>query len=533
MFPPGRWLLPMFWLISNAICSIRGARILLIAPFESHSQCMMMTPYIEALNDRGHQLTVIHAFKHCKLIENVTFIRIRDNNNVYSDFEEFIGIVSSTNKWGEMTSMTKIMANASLNILNNWQVRSLMQANVTFDLVVVEPGFTDVLYGLADHFNASLVGISTCLADWNINTLMGHATSFLVEPLMPLGIKSVRSIWDRIYNWLYTTEEWLLMNLVFLPKLRLVHDHFFSHLDRSFLEIRHDFSLILLNQHFSLFRARSNVPGLVEVAGFHIPKEDPKLPEDLQLFIDEAEHGVIYFSLGVEQECKDLPKETLKILIRSFKSMPQRVIWKFESEPPEGLTSNIYVSKLLPQKAILAHPNVKLFISHGGMLSVIEAAYYAKPVLGLPLFYDQFRNLEVLEEEGAALQLNINSLEGQELRDTVNRLINEPNYAESALAVSQRFRDQPMHPLETAVYWTEYVIRYKGANHMKVSPSQVKLFEYYSLDKFLMIGVRLSLVVGIVFLAISKGRYCLNYLTNFAKHFLPTIGIQRSNDVIS
>jgi len=84
MFPPGRWLLPMFWLISNAICWIRGSRILLIAPFESHSQCMLMTPYIEALNDRGHQLTVIHAYKHCKLIENVTFIRIRDNYNVYS-----------------------------------------------------------------------------------------------------------------------------------------------------------------------------------------------------------------------------------------------------------------------------------------------------------------------------------------------------------------------------------------------------------------------------------------------------------------
>ncbi|KAH8346541.1 hypothetical protein KR084_002727 [Drosophila pseudotakahashii] len=533
MFPPGRWLLPMFWLISNAICWIRGARILLIAPFEFHSQCMMMTPYIEALNDRGHQLTVIHAFEHCKPIENVTFIRIRDNNNVLSDFEEFMGITSTNNRWREMTSMSRVMANASLNILNNLKVRSLMQSNVTFDLVIVEPGFTDVLYGLADHFNASLVGISTCLADWNTNTLMGHATSFLEEPLMPLRVKSARNMWDRIYNWLYTTEEWLLVNLVFLPKLRLVHNHFFGHLERSFHEIRNDFSLILLNQHFSLFRARSNVPGLVEVAGFHIPKEDPKLPEDLQIFIDEAEHGVIYFSLGVEQECKDLPKDTIQILIKSFKSMPQRVIWKIESEPPGRLTRNIYISKLLPQQAILSHPNVKLFITHGGMLSVIESAYYAKPVLGMPVFFDQFRNLEVLEEEGAALQLNINTLTGQELRDTVERLINQPKYQENALAVSQRFRDQPMHPLETAVYWTEYVIRYKGANHMKVSPSQVKLFEYYSLDKFLMVGIRLSLVVGIVFLALSKGRYCLNHLTTFAKPFLPAIGVLLNNDWIS
>ncbi|KAH8346663.1 hypothetical protein KR084_007604, partial [Drosophila pseudotakahashii] len=494
-------------------------RILLIAPFESHSQCMMMTPYIEALNDRGHHLTVIHAFEHCKPIENVTFIRIRDNNNVYSDFEEFFEISAAGNKWVEMTSMANIMVNASLNVLNNLEVRTLMQSNVTFDLVVLEPGFTDVLYGLAVHFDAPLIGLSTSAADWNTNSLVGNAATTLVEPLVPLGVKTVRNIWDRIYNWLYTTEEWLLVHFVFLPKMRLVHNHFFGHLERSFNEIRHDFSLILLNQHFSLFRARSNVPGLVEVAGFHIPKEDPKLPDDLQLFIDEAEHGAIYFALGFDQKSKDLPEETQKMLLESFESMPQRVIWKFEIEAPWNLSSNIYIAKILPQQAILAHPNVKLFISQGGMLSVIEAAYYGKPILGLPLFFDQFQNLEVLEEEGAALHLNINTLTGQELRDTVERLINQPKYRENALAVSQRFRDKPMHPLETAVYWTEYVIRYKGANHMKVSQSQVKLFEYYSLDKFLMVGIRLSLVVAIIFLVLSKGRYCFNHLTSFAKAF--------------
>jgi len=449
------------------------------------------------------------------------------------DFEEFMGIGSTASKWGEMNSMTRIMVNCSLNILHNLEVRSLMQSNTTFDLVVLEPGFTDVLFGLAVHFDAPLIGIYTCVSDWNTYNMVGHVTSILEEPIMPLGLKSVRNVWDRIYNWIYTTEEWLLINFVFLPKLRLVYDHFFGHLEQSFMEIRHNFSLILLNQHFSLFKARSTVPGLIEVAGFHIPKVDPKLPDDLQAFIDEAEHGVIYFALGMEQECKDLPEETQNVLLESFKSMPQRVIWKFEGEPPRSLASNIYISKFLPQQAILAHPNVKLFISHGGMLSTIEAAYYAKPVLGLPLFFDQFRNLEVLQEEGAALQLNINSVTEQELKDTVDRLVNQRKFGENALAVSQRFRDQPMHPLETAIYWTEYVIRYKGANHMKVSQSQVKLFEYYSLDKVLMVGIRLTLVVGILFLVLSKGRCCLNYLIKFVKPFLPLTGIQSNNDVIS
>ncbi|EDV49560.1 UDP-glucuronosyltransferase 2B13 [Drosophila erecta] len=532
MFPSGRWLLPMFWLISNSICWICCSRILIIAPFESHSQCMLVTPYIQALKDRGHHMTVIHAYKHCmQQIENVTFIRIWNNNNTYAEFEESMVTASASSKWEEIGAISRVMVNVALNVLNNVEVRALMRSGITFDLVVLEAGYSDVLYGMAAHFNAQLIGISTCVADWNINNLVGYTTSTLTEPIVPFGIKSVKNVWDRIYNWFYTSEEWLLMNLVFLPKQRLVHDHFFGHLEKSFLEIRQDFALMLLNQHFSIFPARPNVPGMVEVAGFHIPKEDPQLPSDLQVFIDEAEHGVIFFSLGLEQDINDLPMKTQKILVETFKSVPQRVIWKFDGESTMSLGSNTYHSSLLPQQAILAHPNVKLFISHCGMMSVIEAAYYAKPVLGLPSFYDQFRNLEIMREEEAALQLNINSLTIQELKDAVKSMINQPKYRESALAISRRFRDQPMHPLDSAIYWTEYIIRYKGANHMKVSQSQLKLFEYYFLDNFIMVGLRLSLVVAIVFVSLSKSRRWLDHLST--KNYLADAGIQNNKKAIS
>ncbi|KAH8343686.1 hypothetical protein KR059_004435, partial [Drosophila kikkawai] len=517
MFALGRWLFPLLCLISWT----NAARILVIAPFESHSQCLLMTPYIRALAVRGHQLTVIHAFQQCQPVGNVKYIRITDNNNVYSEFEEFLIQSLTANKWGEMISMTRIMINASLNVLNNFEVRQLVQSNTTFDLVVVEPSFTDVLFGLAAQFKAPLMGLSTCGADWYLNTLVGLESSMILEPLMPMGARPVKHLWDRMYNWYYTTEEWLLVQLVFLPKLRMVHDHFFGHLEQTFSEIRNSFSLILLNQHFSLFRARSSVPGMVEVAGFHIPKEDPKLPKDLQQFIDEAEHGVIFFALGVELQSKDLPVETQKMFLETFKLMPQRVIWKFEGEPPCAVSDNVYLAKLLPQQSILAHPNVKLFISHGGMLSTIEAAYYGKPVLGMPIFFDQFRNLRVFMEDGAALQLSINSVTGEEFKEAMDRLVNEPSYRENALALSKRFRDQPMHPLDVAIYWTEYIVRYRGASHMRVYPAYIKLVDYYSVDKFLMVGIRLTLVVVIVFFTLSKWRCLLAHLARLAERVWP------------
>lgn len=52
----------------------------------------------------------------------------------------------------------------------------------------------------------------------------------------------------------------------------------------------------------------------------------------------------------------------------------QKVIWKYESEKElaNRISSNVLVRKWLPQNDILAHKNVQLFISHGGMFSMFE-----------------------------------------------------------------------------------------------------------------------------------------------------------------
>lgn len=44
------------------------------------------------------------------------------------------------------------------------------------------------------------------------------------------------------------------------------------------------------------------------------------------------------------------------------------------------------------------------------------------------------------------------------------------------------YRDSPDLALEKAVFWTEYVIRNKGAPNLRSSSKDLKYFEYYSLD---------------------------------------------------
>lgn len=62
-----------------------------------------------------------------------------------------------------------------------------------------------------------------------------------------------------------------------------------------------------------------------------------------------------------------------------------------------------------------AHPNVKLFISHGGLGSIMESKYYGVPVLGMPIFGDQPGNVKMAVKEGWAVETDFFSLTEQKM----------------------------------------------------------------------------------------------------------------------
>lgn len=51
--------------------------------------------------------------------------------------------------------------------------------------------------------------------------------------------------------------------------------------------------------------------------------------------------------------------------------------------------------------------------------------------------------------------------------------------------MSARFRDKPMTPMETAIYWVEYVARYGGAPHLRSGGQNLNWIAYHNLDVFL------------------------------------------------
>lgn len=75
------------------------------------------------------------------------------------------------------------------------------------------------------------------------------------------------------------------------------------------------------------------------------------------------------------------------------------------------------------------------------------------------------------------------------------------SYSENAQQRSRLFRDQPMHPLDRAVFWINSVIRHKGLSHLRVDTDHLNFFQLYLIDVM-------------VLLTLLNGSFCLMIVFN-------------------
>lgn len=75
--------------------------------------------------------------------------------------------------------------------------------------------------------------------------------------------------------------------------------------------------------------------------------------KDLQQYLDEAKDGVIFFSLGSAARSDRMPADKKQIFLEVFAELPQKILWKYESDSLPGLPKNVKIAKWLPQQDIL------------------------------------------------------------------------------------------------------------------------------------------------------------------------------------
>ncbi|EGW12011.1 UDP-glucuronosyltransferase 2B31 [Cricetulus griseus] len=195
---------------------------------------------------------------------------------------------------------------------------------------------------------------------------------------------------------------------------------------------------------------------------------------------------------------------------RPAKPLP-KVLWRFEGKKPDTLGSNTRLYKWIPQNDLLGHPKTRVFITHGGTNGLYEAIFHGIPMIGIPLFGDQFDNVVHMKIKGAGVRLDFLTMSSTDLFNAVKTVTTDPSYKENAMRLSRIHHDQPVKPLDRAVFWVEYVMRNKGAKHLRVAAHDLTWFQYHSLD---VLGFLLACVVTVIFI-ITK--CCLFCCQKFAK----------------
>uniref|UniRef100_A0A182LSR9 UDP-glycosyltransferases domain-containing protein n=1 Tax=Anopheles culicifacies TaxID=139723 RepID=A0A182LSR9_9DIPT len=463
-------------------------KILFLVPFPAPSHWLWIEHFVKELLSRGHEVTAITNFALKEPHRNYTEVLIDPPYDIPYYFPVSDIYESKYNSdLNNLFLYWRVGLSTTQYALENENVQQFIEHDDTdFDVIISEQFYQEAFLMFAHKYRAPIVTLCTLGHANHIDQAMGLVTpwSFVPHPVLLLSDDMTFS--QRCYNFWISLADLVIRQIYYIPQQnKLAQIHFAKiegpELMPSIRDLEKSISVILVNSHLSTSAPRPTIPGLINVAGAHI-KPAKELPEDIQKFLDGAKEGVIFFSLGSYMKSVDMPKDKMKAFLEVFRNLKQRVLWKYENEDIARLPKNVMVRKWLPQSDILAHPKVVLFITHGGMFGSQEGIYRGVPMLYIPFYGDQHRNALRAEQAGYALTLNFPEVNVITLGSRINELLTNPTFMKQAKRASDLFRDNVVPPMQEAMHWIEYVIRHKGAKHLKTKAIELSWAQYLMLD---------------------------------------------------
>jgi len=157
-----------------------------------------------------------------------------------------------------------------------------------------------------------------------------------------------------------------------------------------------------------------------------------RLPEELS----GGAEPLVYLSLG---SLGSADVELMRTLVGELAEAPYRFIVSKGPQADEfDLAPNMVGAEFLPQTQVL--PLVDLVITHGGNNTVTESLFFGKPMVVLPIFWDQHDNGRRIAETGFGIRLDTYDHGADELRGAIARLLDDGELADRLAQTSRRLR---------------------------------------------------------------------------------------------
>lgn len=420
-------LLTVIVLILSVRSLVDSARILALFPTPSYSHQLVFRSVTQALAARGHELVILTPNPVDTDLPNVKQI---DVSFTYQGYFHQINFAESKEDNVGMTSLLAMLTRALTEIMETEFAHPDMQELLRdpkqhFDVVICEfIGYTP-MYAFAEYFNAPLIGFTTTEATYHDHRAMGN---FIHSVLHPMTILPNYRHLNFIERFVSVSLD-LIMRLYFEPFVyslfdNIIEQNFGANVSRSHTLARKA-DMLLLNTHPALGFVRPLVPNTIQLGFLHIKPPQP-LPEEWQQYMDSSQNGVIYFSLGTNVRTSNLKPGTVDMLLKTFEQLEYDVLWKWDCGETSKKPKNVRTTSWVPQQDLLAHPNMKLFITQGGHQSIEEAVDRAVPMIVLPFFVDQLPNSRRVADREMGIALNLNDMTTEILKEHILQVIENP-----------------------------------------------------------------------------------------------------------
>lgn len=480
------------FLVILIIAPSEHANILGVFYYPSYSHQIVYQSLVKDLADRGHHLTILTADKMTEKHPNITEIYM---DNLYMDNINFV----ECRDFGGLKLfyyLLKAQVKRTDRQLSHPEVRELIvnHANYKFDLMILEYLYASPMLGFAELYDIPLIGISAIGTGIPVHELMGNAANPVIHPelIFPYihgKLKFVERISSFVY---YIGTKFFLQPIFEMMGIRQARKYFVNS-TAPLYELENRVDLMFVNTNPILDYVRPITPNTIFLGNMHIYPPKPVVGE-LRELLDTSQNGIIYMSLGSNVKSKDLTEETKTIFLNVFRKLPYDILWKFEDDKLANKSDNVKISKWFPQSDLLAHPNVKVFITQGGLMSLEEAIDRETPIIGIPFLLDQYQNSLKAQEEGFGRRLDLEDLTEETLNEAIIEVM-KPKYRENIKKFKKLMYDQPMTSREKAVWWTEYVIRNRGAKNLQYNGRNVPFYQRICLDVVGTITVTIFLLI--------------------------------------
>ena len=148
--------------------------------------------------------------------------------------------------------------------------------------------------------------------------------------------------------------------------------------------------------------------------------------------------ALIYLSLG---SLGSADVALMKRLIDVLGRTPHRfIVSKGPQHAEYELADNMVGAEFVPQTRII--PEVDLVITHGGNNTTTESLHFGKPMILLPLFWDQYDNAQRMHELGFGRRLATYAFTDEEMTSALNDLLGDTGLRERMARMGEAIRSR-------------------------------------------------------------------------------------------